>query len=54
MNVQQNPAGLSALGVTVLIWIGTLAGLEIPGEVAASIVGLFAAGVSYFTPRDGA
>ncbi len=51
MNRRQNPAGLSAAAVTVLVWIGLLAGVDIPAEVAVSIVGLVAGGVSYFTPR---
>lgn len=52
MNRTQNPTGLAALGVTVLIWAASLAGLSIPQEVAASIVGLVAAAVSYFSPRN--
>lgn len=51
MNRQQNPTGLSAMAVTVLVWIALQAGIEIPAEVAASIVGVVAGVVSYFTPR---
>lgn len=51
MNARQNPTGLSAMAVTVLIWIALQAGVDIPAEVAVSIVGLVAGGVSYFTPR---
>lgn len=52
MNRQQNPAGLTALGVTVLVWIASVAGLTIPQEVAAAVVGLTAGVVSYFSPRS--
>lgn len=52
MNTKQNPTGLAALGVTVLVWCAGLAGLTIPFEVAAAIVGLTAAAVSYFSPRN--
>lgn len=52
MNTANNPAGLSALAATVLIWAASLAGLVIPQEIAAAIVGLVAAAVSYFTPRN--
>lgn len=51
MNTKQNPAGLSALAVTVIVWAALQVGLEIPPEVAAAIVGLAAGAVSYFTPR---
>ena len=51
MNVQQNPAGLSAMAVTVLVWAALQFGVEIPADVAAAIVGIVAGGVSYFTPR---
>ena len=39
------------MAATVLIWGASLAGVEVPGEVAAAIVGLAAGLVSYFTPR---
>lgn len=52
MNRRQNPTGLSAMAVTVLIWAALQAGVEIPAEVAVAIVGLVAGGVSYLTPRD--
>lgn len=51
MNARQNPAGLSAMAVTVLVWAALQAGVQIPAEVAAAIVGLVAGTVSYFTPR---
>ena len=51
MNPRQNPTGLSAMAVTVLLWAALQAGLEIPAEVAAAIFGLAAGLVSYFTPR---
>lgn len=50
--MQQHPTGVAAFGATVLIWIAGQAGLEIPPDVAAAIVGLAAAGVSCFTPRN--
>lgn len=52
MNARQNPTGLSAMATTVLVWVALKAGVEIPAEVAVSIVGLVAGAVSYFTPRD--
>lgn len=51
MNTTQNPAGLTALAVMVLVWAGGLAGLDIPAEIAAAIVALTTALVSKFTPR---
>lgn len=51
MNTRQNPAGLSAMATTVIVWAALQAGVEIPAEVAAAIVGLVAGGVSYFSPR---
>ena len=52
MTPAQNPAGLSAMAVTVIVWAALQAGVEIPAEVAAAIVGLSAGAVSYFTPRQ--
>lgn len=52
MNTTQNPAGLTGLAATVIVWIALLLGVEIPAEVAAAISGLLAAAVSYFTPRS--
>lgn len=48
---QQHPAGLTAMGTTVLVWIMSSLGVSLPPEVAASIVGLTAAVVSWRTPR---
>ncbi len=52
MNTKQNPTGVAALAATVLIWAASVAGVAIPQEVAAAIVGLVAAAVSYLTPRN--
>ena len=52
MNTKQNPTGLTALAVTVLVWVALQLGVDLPAEVAVAIVGLAAGGVSYFTPRN--
>ena len=49
--IERHPAGLTALGVTVLVWAATQLGVEIPADVAAALVRPVAAGVTYFTPR---
>lgn len=48
---QQHPTGLAALASTVLVWVVQQAGVDMPAEVAAAVVGLVAGVVSYFTPR---
>lgn len=45
------PAGLTGLAVTVLVWIGEIAGLNLTPEIAASIVGLAVIVVSALRPR---
>lgn len=52
MNRENNPAGLSALAVMVLVWVLSLLGVDIPEAVAAAAVGLVAGVVSYFNPRE--
>lgn len=52
MTPENNPAGLSALAVMVLVWVLSLIGVDIPTEVAAAAVGLVAGIVSYFSPRE--
>jgi len=48
----QHPTGLTAMGTTVLVWLLSALGVDMPDGVAASIVGLAAAMVSQFTPRN--
>lgn len=47
----EHPTGAAALATTVLVWVAQTIGLDLPAEVAASIVGLVAVIVSAFTPR---
>lgn len=51
MTARQHPTGLAAMATTVLVWALDAAGVTMPAEVAASLVGLVAAVVSAFTPR---
>jgi energy-converting hydrogenase Eha subunit A len=48
---QQHPTGLTAMGTTILIWVLGAAGVDMPPEVAAAVVGLTSALMSAFTPR---
>ena len=49
--VTNHPAGLTAAATTVLVWVASLAGLDIPAEVAVGIVALLTTLVSAFSPR---
>lgn len=43
--------GASAGAVTViLVWVGSLAGVEVPGDVAAAVTLLITAAAAYFMP----
>jgi putative flippase GtrA len=44
-------AGLSAAAVTLIIFIASLAGLEVPAEVAAAAVTVVAAVAGYLAPH---
>ncbi|WP_320672395.1 hypothetical protein [Patulibacter defluvii] len=46
-----HPAGLAAAAVTVLVWLASVLGLDLPPEVAAAIVGLAVGAVSLRAPR---
>lgn len=42
-------ATAAAAVVTILVWVASMAGVDVPAEVAAAAVTLVAAGVGYFT-----
>lgn len=46
-----HPTGTAAGAATVLVWIVSQFGVDVPAEVAAAAVGLIAVVVSVFTPR---
>lgn len=48
---QQHPAGLTAMATTVLVWALPQAGVDMPAEVAASLVGIATIIVSARNPR---
>lgn len=47
-----HPAALSGAAATLLVWVGTLAGIDVDTATALAIVGGVTALVSIFTPRD--
>ena len=52
MSPRQHPTGLVALGTSALVIVAAKLGLDLTAEEAAVFVGLAAALVSKFTPRE--
>jgi hypothetical protein len=45
-------ATLAGAIVTILVWVLSLAGIDIPGEVAAAITTVLVAASAYLTPHS--